>query len=172
MSAWGHDFRKDYKALSVFKRRYPSVPLVALTATATPRVQADVVAQLALPSALVFKSSFNRANLTYEVRPKGTKKAALDDAASLIADRFCPGGRPQCGIVYALSRAECETLARDLQAALTAKLGRGRARVGHYHAALDAGDRERVQADWTLGRLHIIVATVAFGMGINKADVR
>jgi len=170
VSQWGHDFRPDYKRLSVFKRRYPSLPLLALTATATPRVQQDVVAALELKRCVLFRSSFNRANLTYEVRKKPPRAAALTDLADLVAARFAPGGRLQCGIVYALSRADCERVAADLGAALRDRLGGARARVGHYHAALPPDERERVQADWTHGRLHVIVATVAFGMGINKAD--
>lgn len=170
VSQWGHDFRPDYKRLSVFKRRYPALPLLALTATATPRVQQDVVAALELKRCVVFRSSFNRANLTYEVRKKPPRAAALADLADLVATRFAPGGRLQCGIVYALSRADCERVAADLGAALRARLGGARARVGHYHAALPPEERERVQSDWTHGRLHVIVATVAFGMGINKAD--
>jgi len=188
VSQWGHDFRPDYKGLAVFKRRYPTLPVMALTATATPRVERDVVQALAIKECLRFRSSFNRPNLHYEVRKKPSKNAAaLEDLADLIAKRFVsPGGKLQCGIVYALSRNECERVAADLQQALSEKLGFSRnngerngnfrggsaPRVGHYHANLPAEERERVQSDWTLGRTQVIVATVAFGMGINKADVR
>ena len=159
---------------------------MALTATATPRVERDVVQALAIRECLRFRSSFNRPNLHYEVRKKPSKNAAaLEELADLIAKRFVsPGGKLQCGIVYALSRNECERVAAELQQALSEKLGcssrNGRGgsrggsapRVGHYHANLPAEERERVQSDWTLGRTQVIVATVAFGMGINKADVR
>ena len=161
---------------------------MALTATATPRVERDVVQALAIRECLRFRSSFNRPNLHYEVRKKPPKNAvALEELADLISKRYVsPGGKLQCGIVYALSRNECERVAADLQQALSEKLaaryggggGRGHFRDGsapqvrHYHANLSPEERERVQSDWTLGRTQVIVATVAFGMGINKADVR
>jgi bloom syndrome protein len=171
VSQWGHDFRPDYKKLSLLKARYPTVPLLALTATATPRVESDVVSQLGLSSCIVFKSSFNRPNLVYEVRKKPTNKAALKEMADLIVGRFTARGRVQCGIVYALSKNQCETVARDLQQALRARLNTG-PRVEHYHGGMSADERARVQSAWTHGTTHIIVATIAFGMGINKADVR
>jgi superfamily II DNA helicase RecQ len=157
----------------VLKRRYPRVPVLALTATATRRVEADIAAQLALPACTVFRSSFNRANLVYEVRPKPLKAAAIQEVADLITARYVQGGRLQCGIVYVLSRKDSETVAADLNKALRDLRRQGNyPLVAHYHAAMEAEDRQRVQADWTLGRTPVIVATIAFGMGINKADVR
>ncbi|BDA40672.1 ATP-dependent DNA helicase Q-like 4A [Coccomyxa sp. Obi] len=172
VSQWGHDFRPDYKGLSVFKRRYPNVPLLALTATATPRVQHDVVQQLCLKHCVVFRSSFNRQNLRYEV---SKKKGKFDDAIKEMEDRiarnFCHHGRVQCGIVYCLSRNDCEKVAAELQKKLAGRLG-NRVRVSHYHAAMTQQEREEVQANWTHDRMQVIVATIAFGMGINKPDVR
>ncbi|KAK9809882.1 hypothetical protein WJX72_001000 [[Myrmecia] bisecta] len=175
VSQWGHDFRPDYKGLSVFKRRYPSVPLLALTATATPRVQHDVVQQLCLRQCVTFRSSMNRSNLRYEVRKKKTKVAdSIDDMATLIQERFMDRrtGRVQCGIVYCLSRNDCEKVAEQLQAALREKTGQRWINVMHYHANLTQKERETTQYDWTHDKVQIICATIAFGMGINKPDVR
>ncbi|KAL4856507.1 ATP-dependent DNA helicase Q-like 4A [Chlorella vulgaris] len=172
VSQWGHDFRKDYTRLSFFKQRFPSVPLLALTATATQRVQHDVVAQLGIQHCLMFK---------YEVRKK--KKGCVDEMAELVLSKFTTrvqaGNKHswsvQCGIVYCLSRAECERVADELEAQLAEgifPLRNGRRRVKHYHASLSPEEREAVQAEWTNGDVPVIVATIAFGMGINKADVR
>ncbi|RMZ53309.1 hypothetical protein APUTEX25_004797 [Auxenochlorella protothecoides] len=156
VSQWGHDFRKDYTRLSFFKQKYPSVPLMALTATATPRVQHDVVAQLGIHSCLMFTNSFNRPNLRYEV----VKKKKVDTCCDEIATSIVKNYTEKCGIVYCLTRNECESVADKLEVG------------GHYHGSLTAEERENVQSEWTNGEVALIVATIAFGMGINKADVR
>ncbi|DBA92021.1 TPA: hypothetical protein ACH3X2_14247 [Trebouxia sp. C0005] len=178
VSAWGHDFRPDYKGLSIFKRKYPSVPLMALTATATPRVQHDVVQQLCLRECVVFRSSMNRSNLRYEVRKKKAKFAdGMDDIAGQINKDFVNQlGWVQCGIVYCLSKADCEKVAEQLQSAVDSlppkDKGKIKCKIKYYHAGLSPDERERVQQDWTSGKVQIIAATIAFGMGINKPDVR
>ncbi|KAL6770462.1 RECQ4 [Auxenochlorella protothecoides x Auxenochlorella symbiontica] len=182
VSQWGHDFRKDYTRLSFFKQKYPSVPLMALTATATPRVQHDVVAQLGIHSCLMFTNSFNRPNLRYEVVKKRKVDTCCDEIATSIVKNYTEkvgtskrAWRMQCGIVYCLTRNECESVADKLErklGELLFPLGGGRRRVRHYHGSLTAEERENVQSEWTNGEVALIVATIAFGMGINKADVR
>eukprot|EP00887_Chlorella_sp_A99_P000649 scaffold5.g649.t1 len=177
------DFRKDYTRLGVLKQQYPDVPLLALTATATERVQHDVVQQLAIQQCLLFKSSFNRPNLRYEVRRKKKVAACIQEISKEMAERYVDrignnkrAWRLQSGIVYCLARAECERVAEELEGQLAELLGgrlsSGRRRVKHYHASLSPEEREAVQMEWTNGDVACIVATIAFGMGINKADVR
>lgn len=180
VSQWGHDFRRSYTKLFYFKKTFPTVPILALTATATARVQHDVVAQLGLKSCLLFVSSFNRENLRYEVRRKikGNNKKAVDDVGDLIVSKFTHtivnSRRVQCGIVYCSTIKKCETVCEELEEYLRGKLGHnhGRRRVKLYHGQLSAEQREQVQQEWTNGDVPLIVATLAFGMGINKADVR
>ncbi|KAG1680402.1 hypothetical protein FOA52_015493 [Chlamydomonas sp. UWO 241] len=175
VSSWGHDFRPDYTQLSIFKQRYPRTPIMALTATATPRVQEDVKRQLRIPSCIVFKSSFNRPNLRYEVLKK--RKDVVGDIKELMVSRFTDRGggrggargRVQCGIIYCLSRAECERVAETLGGLLK---GGPTLVIKHYHGTMSAEDRETVQREWSMGVVQVIVATIAFGMGINKPDVR
>ena len=178
VSQWGHDFRRSYTKLFYFKKTFPTVPILALTATATARVQHDVVAQLGLKSCLLFVSSFNRENLRYEVRRKGKGKKAIEDVGDLILSKFTHvivnSRRIQCGIVYCSTIKKCEAVCEELEEYLRGKLGhnQGRRRVKLYHGQLTAEQREQVQQEWTNGDVPLIVATLAFGMGINKADVR
>jgi bloom syndrome protein len=171
------DFRPSYTKLSYFKTSFPAVPVLALTATATARVQHDVVAQLGLKSCLLFRSSFNRPNLRYEVRKKPKGPKTLEDMGSMIVSKFSTKlgskRRLQCGIIYCATVKKCEEVADKLEKLLRDKLGRphGR-RVKHYHGKLSSAEREQVQHEWTNGEVSVIVATLAFGMGINKADVR
>lgn len=178
VSQWGHDFRRSYTKLFYFKKTFPTVPILALTATATARVQHDVVAQLGLKSCLLFVSSFNRENLRYEVRKKVKGNKAIEDVGDLVVSKFTHvivnSRRVQCGIVYCSTIKKCETVCEELEGYLRGKLGHnhGRRRVKLYHGQLTADQREQVQQEWTNGDVPIIVATLAFGMGINKADVR
>ncbi|BFZ04235.1 hypothetical protein BsWGS_07274 [Bradybaena similaris] len=160
-SQWGHDFRPDYKFLGIMKRQFPSAPILGLTATATIKVLEDVKKILSIPKSLLFKASFNRPNLYYEVCVKpSTQKDFMDALYRLISRRFSG----QSGIIYCFSRKDSEEVTVDLQS-------RG-LKVGCYHADVDAASRSRVHRRWLSGEIKIVVATVAFGMGIDKPDVR
>jgi ATP-dependent DNA helicase RecQ len=155
VSEWGHDFRPEYRQLSTLRRRHPRVPMLAFTATATSRVRLDVIAQLGLRDPTVHLSSFNRPNLFYEVRQKS---AGTYDDLLRIANA---GGS---GIVYCLSRKRVEELCEQLQ-------GDGIA-ARPYHAGLNADARRANQDAFIRDDVQVMIATVAFGMGINKPDVR
>jgi bloom syndrome protein len=158
VSQWGHDFRPDYKALGDVLRQFSGVPVIALTATATQLVRTDVMANLGIRGCRLFTQSFNRPNLSYAVLPK--PKNIVQNFADLIKSEF----PRKCGIVYCLSRKNCETVAQKLT-----DLG---VSAYHYHAGMDSAERSDVQRKWQANKYHVIVATIAFGMGIDKADVR
>lgn len=160
VSQWGHDFRPEYKALGALRRRFPDVPVIALTATATENVKVDVIHNLGIDGCEIFTQSFNRPNLTYEVRPKKKKVDVLTSMVETIHKSY----KRQSGIVYTLSRKNCEELADHLN-----QFG---IKAHHYHAGMEAGEKAEIQKMWQAGEIHVIVATIAFGMGIDKADVR
>ena len=155
VSEWGHDFRPEYRQLSTLRRRHPRVPMLAFTATATTRVRSDVIAQLQLRDPAVHLSSFNRSNLFYDVRQKngGTYAELL---------RLVRAGGS--GIIYCLSRKRVEEICQQLSSDGVA------ARA--YHAGLDAAERRTNQEAFIRDDVQVMVATIAFGMGINKPDVR
>eukprot|EP00062_Callorhinchus_milii_P002136 gi/632938039/ref/XP_007903513.1/ PREDICTED: Bloom syndrome protein [Callorhinchus milii] len=160
VSQWGHDFRPDYKRLNELRQKFPLVPMMALTATATPRVQKDILNQLKMLNPQEFTMSFNRDNLKYEVLPKRPKKIA-DECTEWIKKNY----PRDSGIVYCLSRRECDTVAETLR-------NRGLAALA-YHAGLKDSNRELVQNKWiNQDGCQVICATIAFGMGIDKPDVR
>ena len=161
VSQWGHDFRPDYKMLGNVRQQFQGVPVMALTATATENVKVDVIHNLGIESCEVFTQSFNRPNLTYEVRSKGKGKEVLDGIANTINTSY----KNQSGIVYCLSRKNCEKTAKDLREGYGIK-------AHHYHAGMEAEEKRAVQKGWQAGKYHVIVATIAFGMGIDKPDVR
>ena len=156
VSEWGHDFRPEYRQLAKLRATLPDVPAMALTATATERVRADIVKHLNLQEPAVFVASFNRPNLTYRVAPK-------DQPLRQIID-FVRKREQESGIVYCASRAATERVAEGLA-------GRGYA-AKPYHAGLDAAERARNQEAFLRDDVRIICATIAFGMGINKPNVR
>ncbi|CAG0889003.1 unnamed protein product, partial [Darwinula stevensoni] len=159
VSQWGHDFRPDYKKLCVLREKFPGVPTMALTATATPRVRTDILHQLHMKNPKWFLSSFNRMNLRYAVTAKKGKNV-IQDVIDLIKKTF-PG---QSGIVYCLSRRECNQVARSIT--------QGGIRAVSYHAGLTDPQRNSVQHEWISDRVKVVCATIAFGMGIDKPDVR
>lgn len=156
ISGWGHDFRTEYTQLHNLKSDYPTVPLIALTATADKLIRQDILDQLRLPHARVFSSSFDRKNLSLTVRPGREKFTQLMDFLDVH-----PG---EAGIVYCLSRNSCEELAEKLQ--------RSDYKAGFYHAGMANRDRSKVQEAFLKDDIQIICATIAFGMGIDKSNVR
>lgn len=156
ISEWGHDFRPEYRNIRTIIEHIQKAPVIALTATATPKVQQDILKNLSMQDADVFKSSFNRANLYYEIRPK------QDPVKSLI--RFINENDKKSGIVYCLSRKKVEELAETLQV--------NGINAAPYHAGLEASKRSATQDLFLREEVKVIVATIAFGMGIDKPDVR
>ena len=156
VSEWGHDFRPDYRQLRLLRQRYPGVPTLALTATATDRVRQDIIQQLALTQPNIHLASFNRPNLYYEVQPK--QKNSYNQLLQLI--RKTEGS----GIVYCLSRRKVDEITSKLQEDKIAALP--------YHAGLSDEERAQNQTRFIRDDVKVMVATIAFGMGINKPDVR
>ena len=156
ISEWGHDFRPEYRRIYNIMQEIGPAPVIALTATATPKVQSDIIKNLGIPDATVFKSSFNRPNLYYEIRDKSDPKR---DIIKFI--RQNPG---KSGIIYCLSRKKVEELAELLNI--------NGIKAAPYHAGLDARTRAENQDKFLMEEVDVIVATIAFGMGIDKPDVR
>ncbi|CAF0842962.1 unnamed protein product [Didymodactylos carnosus] len=159
-STWGHDFRPDFKYLNIFKRLFPKLPLLGLTATATTKVIEDVKQILNIPHCVLFKAPFNRKNLYYEVWRKDSAKDCMEDLARVITQRF----DKQSGIVYCLSQKDSEDVCGYLQSYGI--------KAGCYHASLTGRARTQVHEKWLKNEVHVICATIAFGMGIDKPDVR
>ena len=157
ISEWGHDFRPEYRNIRPTIQRIGNAPVIALTATATDKVRTDIKKSLGITDATEFKSSFNRPNLYYEVRPK-TK----DVDKQII--KFVKQNPGKSGIIYCLSRKKVE----ELSAVLCAN----DIRAAAYHAGLDSATRSSTQDDFLMEKIDVIVATIAFGMGIDKPDVR
>jgi ATP-dependent DNA helicase RecQ len=160
ISEWGHDFRPEYRKLrDMINEINPALPIIALTATATPKVQDDIVKNLNLQTPNIFIDSFNRPNLYYEIVPKGTKEQTLKNMVKFINTM-----KGKSGIIYTLNRKTTEELASTLQAnGITAVA---------YHAGLEGPLRSQRQDQFLMEKVDVIVATIAFGMGIDKPDVR
>jgi ATP-dependent DNA helicase RecQ len=156
ISHWGHDFRPEYRQLAELRERFPDASLHAYTATATQRVRDDIARQLRLRDPVVLIGCFDRPNLVYRILPK---QDVYGQAATVLQRH--PG---QAAIVYCLSRADTELMAEYLRSV--------RVRAAHYHAGLDADTRRRTQEDFAAEKIDVVVATVAFGMGIDRSDVR
>lgn len=156
ISEWGHDFRPEYRRIKTMIQNLGEMPVIALTATATPKVQIDIQKNLQMEEADVFMSSFNRKNLYYEVRPKKETKKQLI--------KFLKDNKGKSGIIYCLSRKKVEEIARLINV--------NGFKAAPYHAGLDPDVRMKNQDDFLNEEVDIIVATIAFGMGIDKPDVR
>ena len=156
ISQWGHDFRPDYRVLSQLKEIFPSIPIIALTATADALTRDDIITQLRVTDYRVFENSFNRPNISYFIKPKKGYYDALVD--------YLETHKEDSGIIYCLSRAATESLATDLQADGFS--------AAAYHAGLDKSTRDERQDLFLKDDIRIMVATIAFGMGINKSNVR
>ncbi|EJS44156.1 sgs1p [Saccharomyces arboricola H-6] len=158
VSNWGHDFRPDYKELKFFKREYPDIPMIALTATASEQVRMDIIHNLELKEPVFLKQSFNRTNLYYEVKKK-TKNTIFE-----ICDAVKSNFKNQTGIIYCHSKKSCEQTSAQMQ--------KNGIKCAYYHAGMEPDERLSVQKAWQADEIQVICATVAFGMGIDKPDVR
>lgn len=156
ISHWGHDFRPEYRQIGELRRKRPDLPIQAYTATATPEVREDIVAQLGLRDPEILVGSFDRPNLTYRVQPR---QNLVDQIMSVLKRHS-----GEAGIVYCLSRKDVERTARELA-------GKGIS-CDFYHAGMNPADRQRTQERFQREELDVVVATVAFGMGIDRTDVR
>ena len=156
ISEWGHDFRPEYRRINPIVNEIGKAPVIALTATATPKVQSDIQKNLGMSHAKVYKSSFNRPNLYYEIRPK------VNIDKEII--KFLKNNQGKSGIIYCLSRKKVEEIAELLNVNGVKALP--------YHAGLDGGTRASNQDKFLMEEVDVIVATIAFGMGIDKPDVR
>lgn len=159
ISEWGHDFRPEYRNIRPIINKIGRAPIMALTATATDKVRTDIKKNLGIVDAAEFKSSFNRPNLYYEVRPK-----VSEEATNTQIVKFIKHNAGKSGIIYCLSRKKVEELAAILCA--------NDIKAAPYHAGLDSATRSQTQDDFLMQNIHVIVATIAFGMGIDKPDVR
>ena len=156
ISEWGHDFRPSFKAIHELRAIHPNVPMMALTATATDRVQKDIIKELRLKSPKLHEASFERSNLSYEAYPTVNKQQKILD--------FCHQHINECGIVYCQTRKSVKEIARLLHA--------NKISVGVYHGGMTKDDRALMLNNWLQNKLKVMVATNAFGMGIDKPDVR
>ena len=158
ISEWGHDFRPDYLFLPRVVRDLGNPPVLALTATATPRVRQDILRSLGMREPKVVVTSFNRPNLTYRILSARDKKDKLPLILNVIRSS------PPPGIIYGTTRKECEELAASLK--------RAGVNAAHYHAGLGAAERSSVQERFMTDEIDVVVATIAFGMGVDKSNVR
>jgi RecQ family ATP-dependent DNA helicase len=158
ISTWGHDFRPSYRSISNLSEAFPEIPFIALTATATPKVVSDIKDNLNLRKPKIFSQSFFRNNLEIKTFERDSK--SKDQIVNLITNKH----KNQTGIIYCLSRKNCETMSLYLnQNGIDSKF---------YHADIKSSERIKIQEDWSAGKVKVIVATIAFGMGIDKPDVR
>lgn len=159
VSQWGKSFRIDYLKLTDFRVKFPGVPILALTATATPGVRQDIITVLSMKNTEIVLNSFNRPNLYYEIRKKSNR--IIEDIAKYIKNKY----PEDSGIIYCSSRADCQHLGKVLKR--TFQLS-----AWYYHGEMAPEERIRVQTEWMRGDIKVLAATVAFGMGIDKRDVR
>jgi len=158
ISSWGHDFRPSYRSICNLNEAFPEIPFIALTATATPKVVSDIKDNLNLKKPRIFSQSFYRSNLEIQTFERDAK--SKDKIVNLINNKH----QNQTGIIYCLSRKNCETMSKYLnQNGIDSKF---------YHADINSSERIKIQEDWSAGKVKVIAATIAFGMGIDKPDVR
>ena len=159
VSKWGREFRSDYLNLKILKQKFPKLPILALTATAPNLIRDDVINQLGMKDTVFFKSSYNRKNLYIEIRKK--TKGFISEIASYIKEKH----PRETGLIYCTTKKNCETIAKELK-------NKHKIKCDFYHASLPEQKKNKIQEKWKNDQIQVIVATVAFGMGINKSDVR
>ncbi|TFK67699.1 ATP-dependent DNA helicase [Pluteus cervinus] len=159
ISTWGQDFREAYQGLGSLRDSYPNTPMMALTATANQTTSDDIIHKLKMRNTAVFQQSFNRLNLTYYIKEKKKNSVVSDIAAYIKAKHY-----GKTGVIYCLGRDKCEFVAD--------KLRQEGLKATHFHAKMLSDEKDEAMAAWMAGTCHIVVATIAFGMGIDKADVR
>ena len=159
VSQWGREFRSDYLNLKILKQKFPKLPILALTATAPNKIRDDVINQLGMKDTVFFRSSYNRKNLYIEIRKK--TKGFIEEIANFIKEEY-PN---DSGLIYCSTKKNCELMAKELKT-------KHKISCDFYHASLTEQKKNKIQDRWKNNRIKVIVATVAFGMGINKSDVR
>ncbi|GJE97049.1 ATP-dependent DNA helicase-like protein [Phanerochaete sordida] len=158
---WGRDFRGSYNDFTWIRDRYPDVPVIALTATVNKQGIIDIIARLRMRNCSQYTSSFNRPNLYYDIRPRPAKMTALyTEIIAAINQRY----RGETGIIYCSSKIKCQELAQELR--------RAKIKADYFHAEISGSEKQRIVDGWQAGHIKVVVATIAFGMGIDKPDVR